>query len=297
MRKNKTSNTYTFKLSVIAIGLGSAMAINAQNTTSTPSATTTTTGTSTGSILPSGVSNTVNSAISTATGAVNSAISSIQNGGTTTTTSSGSTSTGSTFTSGASSAAGTIATTAVVPQYTQAQLDAAGCDAGVWSKMVSDYQRQASEIAALDTEQLTRQLVKATPPISSMAGCFDQAANIINSATAIYTTITKLLTGGGLDSNQLLQYGKDLLTKYACSLVDSYVASTGIAGTLNSVNNLPNQVLGTNVGVGGVNSSVGNILQGGGYQQGQGTSTGQVTGSNIAGTVSNTLSNTVPGFK
>ncbi len=184
-----------------------------------------------------------------------------------------------------------------MPQYSQAQLDAAGCDAGVWSKMVADYQREAAQIAALDTEQLTRQLVKATPPISSMASCFDQAANIINSATAIYTTITKLLTGGGLDSNQLLQYGKNLLTKYACSLVDSYIASTGIAGTLNGINNLPNQVLGTNVGVGGINTNVGNILQGGGYQQGQGSPVGQVTGGQLAGTISNAASNVVPGFK
>lgn len=296
MRKNKTSNKNALKLSMVVIGLGTAMgaiANTAANTqTNAPS-----TGTN--------IANTVNGAINSATSAINGAVSSITgNGGangtnntvTNNTVTNGSVS-GSTFNSGTQQAAGTIATTAVVPQYSQAQLDAAGCDAGVWSKMVADYQREAAQIAALDTEQLTRQLVKATPPISSMASCFDQAANIINSATAIYTTITKLLTGGGLDSNQLLQYGENLLTKYACSLVDSYIASTGIAGTLNGINNLPNQVLGTNVGVGGINTNVGNILQGGGYQQGQGSPVGQVTGGQLAGTISNAASNVVPGFK
>ena len=301
MRKNKTSNKNALKLSMVVIGLGTAMgaiANTAANTqTNAPS-----TGTN--------IANTVNGAINSATSAINGAVSSITgNGGangtnntvtnntvTNNTVTNGSVS-GSTFNSGTQQAAGTIATTAVVPQYSQAQLDSAGCDAGVWSKMVADYQREAAQIAALDTEQLTRQLVKATPPISSMASCFDQAANIINSATAIYTTITKLLTGGGLDSNQLLQYGQDLLTKYACSLVDSYIASTGIAGTLNGINNLPNQVLGTNVGVGGINTNVGNILQGGGYQQGQGSPVGQVTGGQLAGTISNAASNVVPGFK
>ena len=322
MRKNKTSNKNALKLSVVVIGLGTAMGAMAFTSANTPTNATTNATTNAPSNATTNapstgtnIANTVNGAINSATSAINGAVSSITgNGGangtnntvtnntvtnntvTNNTVTNGSVS-GSTFNSGTQQAAGTIATTAVVPQYSQAQLDAAGCDAGVWSKMVADYQREAAQIAALDTEQLTRQLVKATPPISSMASCFDQAANIINSATAIYTTITKLLTGGGLDSNQLLQYGENLLTKYACSLVDSYIASTGIAGTLNGINNLPNQVLGTNVGVGGINTNVGNILQGGGYQQGQGSPVGQVTGGQLAGTISNAASNVVPGFK
>lgn len=307
MRKNKTSNKNALKLSVVVIGLGTAMGAMAFTSANTPT-NATTNATTNAPLTGTNIANTVNGAISSATSAISGAVSSITgNGGANGTTgtgttgtgtiNTGTTGTGSTFNSGTQQAAGTIATTAVVPQYSQAQLDSAGCDAGVWSKMVADYQREAAQIAALDTEQLTRQLVKATPPISSMASCFDQAANIINSATAIYTTITKLLTGGGLDSNQLLQYGKNLLTKYACSLVDSYIASTGIAGTLNGINNLPNQVLGTNVGVGGINTNVGNILQGGGYQQGQGSPVGQVTGGQLAGTISNAASNVVPGFK
>lgn len=297
MRKNKTSNKNALKLSVVVIGLGTAMGAMAITAGNTPT-NATTNATTNAPLTGTNIANTVNGAINSATSAISGAVSSITgNGGANGTTNTGTTSTGTTFNSGTQQAAGTIATTAVVPQYSQAQLDSAGCDAGVWSKMVADYQREAAQIAALDTEQLTRQLVKATPPISSMASCFDQAANIINSATAIYTTITKLLTGGGLDSNQLLQYGKNLLTKYACSLVDSYIASTGIAGTLNGINNLPNQVLGTNVGVGGINTNVGNILQGGGYQQGQGSPVGQVTGGQLAGTISNAASNVVPGFK
>lgn len=180
---------------------------------------------------------------------------------------------------------GSSAITPVIDNPSSEEMKRAGCDAGVWAKMVSEYNEKANRIIALDTEQLVRQVVKATPPISSMASCFDQAANIINSATAIYTTITKILTGGGLDSNQLLAFGKNLMTKYACNLMNNYIASTGISGTLNGINNIPNQVLGTNVGVGGINTSVGGILQGGGYQQGQG-SVGQVTSGQVAGAVS-----------
>lgn len=299
MRKNKTSNKYALKLSVTAIGVGAAMGAMAFSTGSAGSAASQPSSLgSTASGLVTQITNTAQNVASQAGTAISGAVSTIQNAGQTNATTGATGTTGGSFTSGTQAAAsGSVASTAVVPQYTQAQLDAAGCDAAIWAKMVSDYQRQSAEIAALDTEQLVRQVVKATPPISSMAGCFDQAANIINSATAIYTTITKLLTGGGLDSNQLLQYGKNLLTKYACSLVDSYIASTGISGTLNQVNNLPNQVLGQNIGIngpnGGVNANIGSILQGGGYQQGQGSSPGTVTGGQIGAAVQQV----VPGLR
>lgn len=292
MRKNKASNKYLLKATILTIGVSTtigAMAIGArgggissymQNYAGGP-------------VEPSVVGQITQQAqnvLNKGAEGINEVINSLgTNTGTT-----GAASNSPTFSSGVSAAAsGSVATTAVVPEYSADQLRNAGCDAAIWAKMVSDYQVKAAQIAAVETEQLTRQIVKATPPISNMANCFDQITGIINSATAVYTTITKLLSGGGLDSNQLLQYGKGLLTKYACSLVDSYIGSTGIAGQINSIGNIPNQVLGQNVGVGGINTNVGQILQGGGYQQGQGTQINQVN----SGQLANAVGNIVPGFK
>lgn len=287
MRKNKTSSKNALKVSMISICVGTAIGAYAQNTSVTNSNTQGTEGQSTLDKITQQAGSLAQQAGSAITGALS--------GNSGTTTSSGVGSSGVTGNTGSTINSGTVAATTaqsgitpVIEEYTPQQLDEAGCDRGVWAKLVAEYQAKAATSIAANTEQYTRQLVKGTPPISSMASCFNQAANIINSATAIYTTITKLLSGGGFDSNKLMDYGKDLLTKYACSLVDSYVASTGISSTLNGVNNLPNTVLGTNVGVGGVNTNVGNILQGGGYQQGQGSAQ-QVTGGQVANSVNNAL--------
>lgn len=186
--------------------------------------------------------------------------------------------------SGGSVSSQGISTSIVVPEYTNAQLQAGGCDPGVWNKMVQDYKDTALTRNQIATKMQILNQVQGTP--SPMASCFDQAASAINSATQSYNTISSILKGGGMDSSALYNYAKNVAVGAACSQVNQYINQSGIGtsinGGVNMVNSGINGTLGTGVNVGNSNVNLGNVLNGGGFQSNNSGNIGTISGNDIA---------------
>lgn len=187
-----------------------------------------------------------------------------------------------------------ISTSIVVPDYTSAQLQAANCDPNVWNSMVTDYKNKALAYNNIATKALVANQVQGVP--SPFANCFDQAASAINSAMSAFNTIKSILTGGGMDSQQLLDYAKKVAVGAACSQVNNYLASSGLTSSINSglgtVNSGVGTVLGTGTTVGNQGVSVGSVLTGSG---GSVNSSGaNVNGQDLANGAGNAISNLNP---
>lgn len=191
-----------------------------------------------------------------------------------------------------------IATSIVMPSYTDQELANAGCAKPIWTQMVSDYQRKATVNTSIRNQIQVQNQRDGSPTADQVGRCFDSAAQTINNATRAYNTISSFLSGGGLDPGKLYDYAQKVVVGAACSQVNSYVSQSGLTTTLNGsiggVNNGLGTVLGTGSQVGGVNTgSVSDILNGGGYKPNTtGTvpninGTTIVTGSGVTGTINN----------
>lgn len=186
-----------------------------------------------------------------------------------------------------------IATSIVIPEYSAGQLQAAGCDANIWNKMVTDYTSAALARNAIANKMQVLNQIQGAP--SPYASCFDQAASVINSATSAYNTIKSILTGGGMDSANLYNYAKNLAVGAACSQANQYLAQSSLGTSLtsgvNMVNGGINGTLGTGVNVGGVNVNAGQVLNGGGFQQNNSGNIPVVSGNTIGNAVTGAVNN------
>jgi len=176
-----------------------------------------------------------------------------------------------------------LSSTIVVPEYTDSQLAQASCDKQVWTSLVDDYKTKAQTYNAIGEKSLVANQVQGTP--SPFANCFDQAASAINSAMSAFNTIKSILTGGGMDSQQLLDYAKKVAVGQACSQVNNYLASSGLSSSIQSATSgTVGSVLNTGTTIAWQNVSVGSVISAGGGSTSTGT-TSTVTGSSIANTI------------
>lgn len=177
-----------------------------------------------------------------------------------------------------------LSSSIVVPEYTDQQLSQANCDKNTWTGMVNDYKTKAQSYNAIAEKSLVANQMQGTP--SPFANCFDQAASAINSAMSAFNTIKSILTGGGMDSQQLLDYAKKAAVGQACSQVNNYLASSGLSSSIQSATSgTVGSVLNTGTTVAGQNVSVGSIVSAGGGQLNQPTTAG-VSGQSLANSVS-----------
>lgn len=190
------------------------------------------------------------------------------------------------------SGGGNISSSIVVPDYSASQLQAANCDPNVWNGMVNDYKQKALSYNALAEKALVANQMQGAP--SPFANCFDQAASAINSAMSAFNTIKSILTGGGMDSSQLLDYAKKVAVGAACSQVNNYLASSGLTSSINggigTVNQGIGTVLGTGTTIGGQGVNVGSVISGGGGSLNSGGA--NINGNNLANGATNILNNT-----
>lgn len=177
-----------------------------------------------------------------------------------------------------------------IPNYSDQQLDAAGCNRAVWKKMTDDYIAQSQTLASIGTQAMIEPMLKGTPAAQGLGNCFDNAARVINQATEAYSAVMNLLSGGGINSNSLMQYGMKVAIDAGCSMMNSYVGSLGLGDNFDRINSFKSNVFGTSIGNSNIN--VGEVLRGGGYEEGR-SSVDRVDGSGLAGQVVNKGKNLV----
>lgn len=182
-----------------------------------------------------------------------------------------------------------LSSSIVVPEYTDAQLSQANCDKNTWNSMVDDYKNKATSYNSVAEKALVANQMQGTP--SPYANCFDQAASAINSAMSAFNTIKSILTGGGMDSQQLLDYAKKAAVGAACSQVNNYLASSGLSSSISgATSGTVGSVLNTGTTIAGQNVSVGSVISAAGGSTNQPTTAG-VNGQSLASGASSLLGN------
>lgn len=171
------------------------------------------------------------------------------------------------ITAGASSSIATNISTSITQLATmdKQSLDAAGCNQIVWDKMINDYAMEAQRHVAVANQAQVQNQVLATPEVT--ASCYDQAVQIVNTATQAYNTIASFLTGGGVDSGKLKDYAKNLAMNEACNQVNSYIYQTGIGSMVSQGTGMVNGMLNQNIGqLGNTNINLGDVINNSGYK-------------------------------
>lgn len=193
-------------------------------------------------------------------------------------------------------ASGGIATSIVMPNYSPEQLKAAGCDENVWNSMLGKYVQKAEEHIVVANQIQVQNQIMATPDVT--ASCYDQAVQIVNTATQAYNTISAFLSGGGFNAGQLKQYAQNLALNEACNQINGYLYQTGIGSIVNQGAGMVDGVLsGSAFGelgkFGNSPINAGDIINNSGLNKNNNTTNNIPTlnSNNVAGTVNSGLGN------
>ena len=193
---------------------------------------------------------------------------------------------------GGAGSSGGVATSIVMPQYSPEQLRAAGCDEAVWNSMLNKYVGEAQRHVAVANQMQVQNQVLATPELVTQ--CFDQAVQIINTATKAFNSIMSFLSGGGMDSGMLKDYAKKVIINEACSQVQSYVYQTGIGSMVSQGSGMVDSMLSGDIfgsigNVGNTPINAGDILNNSGFKPGEGGVIPTLNSNDIVGGVNNAI--------
>lgn len=141
----------------------------------------------------------------------------------------------------------------MIPEYTQAQLDAARCDSKVWTNLVQNYLNKRGLERQIQGQIQVIDQMNAAPAAnqsangSSSGSCWDNALNQLGSVAKNFDNILSIFTGGGFDFDKAADLVMNQVSNYACSQLTNFTGQVTY-GLNSAINNTYSSTIG-NIGI------------------------------------------------